>query len=183
MSDDARAEFVRRHLANREDHFARALRGARLGMLIGGMAFLLVAVACASVLVPAIRKPLIGDMPISVPVLLAALFAPCAVLFFVVAGKMAPYSERLLREGRPATATLVEVRGGRFSIKSHSGTIARSVLVLDVVVDGGAPYRVSHATYVPPRGVVKLRPAAVLPIRVDPRNPQDIAVLWDELGS
>ena len=54
-------------------------------------------------------------------------------------------------------------------------------LMLNVLVDGRPPYQV-QALYAPPTAkVAKLAPGTLLPVKVDPNQPELVAVDWDAL--
>ncbi len=54
---------------------------------------------------------------------------------------------------------------------------------LEVEADGQAPYTVQTSTAVPQTMLAQLQPGNRLALRVDPSNPQNIAIDWARFGS
>ncbi len=160
----------------------RAVAGARVGMWIAGSLFALVAIGCAVMLVPDVRASVMppADQGMVVFAIIAPTFAAGSVLFFAVARSYAGPPRWLETQGRPGRAVVREVKAARFALQSQNSTYSRSTLVLDVQLDGQAPYTVEHATFVPLSGYPRLRPGTSLPVRVHPSKPGVLLVLWDQ---
>jgi hypothetical protein len=84
----------------------------------------------------------------------------------------------LLQTGTPAAGT----------IKSFQDTGAlvnfnpQVIIELDVEADGQAPYSVQTSAAVPQTMLAQLTPGNKLAVRVDPSNPQNIAIDWARFG-
>lgn len=181
MDPRARAIEQARHYKELSgEHFRRTLRATRTTMRIVGALLLLLASAFAAMLVPAARAGVVGPaVPAAVFAILLPTFAIFGALCLIVASKYAPPSAALLAEGEPGRATLREVRGAALSVTTHSGTITRSALILDVDLPGSAPYRVVHRMFVPHDYVPMLRRGATLAVRVDRDKPARLVVDWE----
>lgn len=87
--------------------------------------------------------------------------------------------QRLLASGRAARAVILDVRP--LGIEVSAGPVpARLVeVVLDIEGGGGRPVTVQEA--VSELHLGRLLKGADVPVRVDPMDPQRVAVLWDTL--
>jgi hypothetical protein len=165
-----------------DDHFRDTIRQARVMNLVFGVVMAVLSVGLAVAALPIVQEAVTRRASPSGTIAFAASSVVCAIastLVFQLSKVYAPPSPRLMNEGLRGVATLREVRGGRFSIESRSGVIARSKLLLDVSVEGRPPYAVAHETFILPRHIPRLRPGATLPVRVDPTRPSTLAVDWD----
>jgi hypothetical protein len=84
-------------------------------------------------------------------------------------GRKAQY---LMQAGRVGTATVSGVR--------QTGTFVNNnpecELELDVTVDGGAPYRVTHRQVLSSVALPSFPPGASIPVRVDPEDPGSLVI-------
>jgi hypothetical protein len=86
---------------------------------------------------------------------------------------------RILRTGRPATAVVKHIgessQGGVITVNDQP------YLNLVLEVDDGVrtPYELSMDTIIPRYAVPRFQPGAVIPIKVDPEDPEKIAIVWD----
>lgn len=86
---------------------------------------------------------------------------------------------RILRTGRPATAVVK-----RIGESSQGGVITvndQPYLNLVLEVDDGVrtPYEVSFDTIIPRYAVPQFQPGAVIPVKVDPNDPEKVAIVRD----
>ena len=86
---------------------------------------------------------------------------------------------RLLAEGRSARARIVDVRPLGLQISSGPMPTRLVEVVLDIEEGGGVPVTVRDA--VSELHLGRLLKGATVPVRVDPFDPQRVAVLWDTL--
>jgi len=86
--------------------------------------------------------------------------------------------QQLLTSGTPATGTIKAFQ--------DTGTLVNFNplvnLTLDVEVEGQAPYTVQTSTSVPQVMLAQLQAGNTLPVRVDPTNPQNVAIEWARFG-
>jgi hypothetical protein len=172
-------EQARRYRKLSSDHFYRTLRSVRMTSTIVGVLFLLLAVAFAAMLLPGVRAAALGPSA-SAPVfaILCPMFVLAGVLMFFFASKLAPPSTQLLAGGLPGRATLHEVLATWLSVRTQSGSISQSALVLDVEVAGAPAYRVVHKIFVPFEHVALLRPGATFAVRVDRTKASRLVIDW-----
>ena len=80
--------------------------------------------------------------------------------------------QELLRCGRVGSATVTDVR--------QTGTFVNDnpecELELQVSVDGGLPYRVTHRQVLAMLALPGFQPGATVPVRVDPADPQVLVI-------
>ena len=99
---------------------------------------------------------------------------------------------RLLQKGLQARGIMLSVsrvgirQPGAVTLNTRAGLTTlrferRNVLV-DVEIPGQAPYEVQTATLIPSRLVADVIPGATLELRVDPKNPRNIAVVGLGVG-
>lgn len=86
---------------------------------------------------------------------------------------------RILRTGRPATAVVK-----RIGESSQGGVITvndQPFLNLVLYVDDGVrtPYEISLDTIIPRYALPRFQPGAVIPVKVDPNDPEKVAIVWD----
>ncbi|MCK4593462.1 hypothetical protein KAU45_03090 [bacterium] len=92
-------------------------------------------------------------------------------------------SKRIARFGRPAEAVVLAIgensEGGVVTINDQP------LLNLQLEVHDGAtpPYVVSFDTIIPRAAVPRFQPGAVIPIKIDPENPQKVIVDWQRGAS
>jgi len=84
------------------------------------------------------------------------------------------YTTEVLRTGRPAAAVVT------FAADGHRDDDARRLvyLELDVSAHGSRPRRVRTGDYVAPATLAALVPGATLEVKVDPADPDRVAVDW-----
>jgi hypothetical protein len=86
--------------------------------------------------------------------------------------KQALEARRLLQIGRRGLATVVAVRQTGVEVDDNPQT----ELDLQVVVDGVAPYEVTHRQVISRVAIDSFWPGAKVPIRVDPGDPTNVLV-------
>jgi len=103
-------------------------------------------------------------------------------------GQPAVY-DRLAAKGLPGRALVLSsfqmAQGVSFGLRRFQ----RRQMTIEIEVAGMAPYQLTN-TFLVPRGVVEPIPGASLDVAVDPKNPQNVAVLgpggftgpWIRLG-
>lgn len=77
-----------------------------------------------------------------------------------------------LKGGAPASATIVRMWDTGATVNDHPV----AGLELDVQPAGGASYRASITSMIPRLAAARYQPGAVVQVRVDPRNPQRVAL-------
>jgi hypothetical protein len=86
---------------------------------------------------------------------------------------------RILRTGRPAAATVKRIgessQGGVITVNDQPYLN----LVLEVNDGVHPPYEVSFDTIIPRYAVPQFQPGAVIPVKVDPNDPDQVAIVWD----
>ena len=92
-----------------------------------------------------------------------------------LAGRAVRGKDRVLRSGTAGTALVTLVADG------HQGNELQSLvyLELDVTVGDAAPYRVRTGEYLTAASAGSVAPGRSLAVRVDPTDPQRVAVDWD----
>jgi len=89
-----------------------------------------------------------------------------------------PTARRIRKHGRPARATVLAI-----GENSGGGVVTvndQPYLNLQVRVEDGyqAPYDVSFDTIIPRSLVPQFQPGAVIPVKVDPEDPQKVVIDW-----
>jgi hypothetical protein len=88
-------------------------------------------------------------------------------------------TRRILRTGRPATAVVKHIgessQGGVITVNDQPYLN----LVLEVNDGARTPYEVSLDTIIPRYAVPQFQPGAMIPVKVDPNDPEQIAIVWD----
>jgi len=109
---------------------------------------------------------------------LALVFLPMGIIFTLVGyftTRMSANREKLLETGLIGQATVESV--------SETGVFVNERpmirLHLLVSVPGRPPYTVAHSEVVPLMALTRIAAGSVLPVAVDPANPQKVAVDWD----
>lgn len=90
-------------------------------------------------------------------------------------GDMAAESQKaqhLMVSGRVGTATVNALRDTGMSINDNPVV----ELDLEVIVDGGVPYGVTHRQTISRLAVAGFQPGSSVPVRVDPMDPQSLIV-------
>ena len=92
----------------------------------------------------------------------------------ILAKQAAAYTAEVLRTGRPATGVVV------FAADAHHEDDARTLayLELDVSAHGATPRRVRTGNWVARGTLAALVPGTTLDVRVDPADPDRVAVDW-----
>lgn len=80
----------------------------------------------------------------------------------------------LLANGRPGTALLREVKDTGVDV--HGDSVIE--MTLDVTPAGGPAYQVRTATLVPAAVKARALPGATVPVRIDPAQPDSVAIDW-----
>jgi hypothetical protein len=115
----------------------------------------------------------------------AAIFVIGVILFVLFAalgkGGGGQY-DRLLKNGIPARGILLRVA----STGTKSGTPQRRFeqrqVYVDIEIPGRAPYETSASPYIPINLVRDVLPGATVELRVDPKNPNVIAIVGPGVG-
>lgn len=82
--------------------------------------------------------------------------------------------ETLLATGTPGTAFIREANDTGIDV--HGDSVVE--LTLDVTPQGGAPYEVRSASLVPANARARALPGATLSVRIDPTQPDSVAIDW-----
>lgn len=92
----------------------------------------------------------------------------------ILAKQATTFTAEVLRIGRPATGVVV------FAADGHREDDARKLayLELDVSAHGATPHRVRTGDWVAPATLRALVPGVTLEVRVDPADPDRVAVDW-----
>lgn len=92
----------------------------------------------------------------------------------ILAKQATAYTAEVLRIGRPATGVVV------FAADGHREDEARRLayLELDVSAHGAKPHRVRTGDWVAPSTLAGLVPGVALDVKVDPADPDRVAVDW-----
>lgn len=89
--------------------------------------------------------------------------------------KKARHKKPILAKGIDGTAIIVSLAAGGRANEFHSLVL----MELEVHVPGRSPYEVDTAEYVTAAGAGSLAPGNELVVKVDPDDPQKVAVDWD----
>ena len=81
-------------------------------------------------------------------------------------------SQRLMATGRQGTATVTGIRDTGLTVNENP----QVELDLQVSVDGGAPYAVTHRQVVSRVAIPAFQPGATVPVRVDPADPHTLLI-------
>ena len=81
-------------------------------------------------------------------------------------------AQHLMAAGRVGTATVTALRDSGMTINDHPVVD----LDLQVVVDGGVPYAVTHRQTINRLAIAGFQPGATVPVRVDPADPHSLIV-------
>ena len=81
-------------------------------------------------------------------------------------------SQRLMATGRQGTATVTAIRDTGLTVNENP----QVELDLQVTVDGGAPYAVTHRQVVSRVAIPAFQPGATVPVRVDPADPHTLLI-------
>jgi len=87
-------------------------------------------------------------------------------------------NKRILSSGRPATAMVKQI--GESSVGGTMTINDQPYLNLQLEVRDGStpPYTVSLDTIIPRSAVPQFQPGAMIPVKVDPNDPMNIAINW-----
>ena len=121
----------------------------------------------------------LGNIPYagSAMLLMGAIFAivgGALVVIGFVAGRRAAGTDRVLAAGIPGQATIT----GLTQTGMYLNEQPRIKMNLLVTLPGRAPYTVEHSEFVPLILLSRLTNGSPLAVRVDPANPQKVAVDW-----
>lgn len=89
-----------------------------------------------------------------------------------------PTTRRIRKTGRPATATVQSI--GESSLGGTTTVNDQPYLGLTLEVDDGhrAPYLVNIDTIIPRANIPQFQPGSVIPVKVDPKDPQKVVIDW-----
>ena len=89
-----------------------------------------------------------------------------------------PRTRRILKTGRPAQGTIQSI--GESGMGGTTTVNDQPYLGLTLEVDDGyrAPYIVSLDTIIPRAVLPQFQPGAVIPVKVDPEDPQEVRIDW-----
>lgn len=108
------------------------------------------------------------------------------VIFFIVIGAIAsPKNNRnkLLQKGLPARGILLAVQSmPAGSIGVGLQKLQQRVCVMDVEIPGRAPYEITVTALIPLNLVRDVLPGATVELRVDARDPNNIAIVGPGVG-
>ncbi len=97
-----------------------------------------------------------------------------------VAGNSDPARRRLLAEGRPARATIVDVRP--VGLQVEVGPVPSRLVEVDLAIEeNGQTRQVKVRDAVSEMHLGRLLKGSTVPVRIDPADPTRVAVLWDTL--
>ncbi|MGD8717346.1 MAG: hypothetical protein PVH29_00860 [Candidatus Zixiibacteriota bacterium] len=90
-----------------------------------------------------------------------------------------PKTRRILKYGRPAQAIVRSI--GESSLGGTTTVNDQPYLGLTLEVDDGyqAPYLVQVDTIIPRSLIPQFQPGAVIPVKVDPKDPQEVRIDWN----
>lgn len=88
-------------------------------------------------------------------------------------------AKRILRTGRPATAVLRSISESSTGFTININKQPYLNLVLEIIYAGSTPYEVSIDTIVPRTVLPQLKPGTELAVKVDPNDPERVAIVWD----
>lgn len=98
------------------------------------------------------------------------------VIGFLIIALVLRYVRRVsgasLKGGTPASATIVRMWDTGASVNDHPV----AGLELDIQPAGAPSYRASITSMIPRLAAARYQPGAVVPVRIDPRNPQRVAL-------
>lgn len=86
--------------------------------------------------------------------------------------------QQLLSTGTPGTGTITAFQDTGVLVNFNP----QVNITLDVEVEGQAPYTVPTQTSVPQVMLAQLQVGNRLPVRIDPTNPQNLAIDWSRFG-
>ena len=81
-------------------------------------------------------------------------------------------AQQLAVDGRPGTATIKAIRQTGMVINENP----QVELDLEVTVDGGEPYAVTHRQVIAMIAIPQFQPGQTVPVKVDPADPQTLVV-------
>jgi hypothetical protein len=141
---------------NRTGYFLFALFG------LGGIVFIIL-----GILIPSV----------------AATFLIIGVIWVLVTGGLIVYAIRQRRQGEhDRWLWQTGLRGKGTLVSAHSGALINDqplmTLELDVEVPGQAPRRVKRRLIISNFAVHVMQPGLVLPVYVNPQDPEDLLIVW-----
>jgi hypothetical protein len=94
------------------------------------------------------------------------------------AGQVDPFPsyDRLAAEGAPARGLVLQAKPYPKGALNCGRTFEHFQVVLDVELEGAAPYEVATSLFLP-RGLVSMVPGSALELRVDRKYPKRIAII------
>lgn len=144
------------------------MRGTRIGLLVGGGLSILIGVAS---LVWAVVD---SSMALAGGIMAGSFLLVGVVLYFAGRYVGGLDTSDILRDGTPGTAEVLSTRDTGVTINNFNFVIK---IKLRVTVPGRAPYEVTIRHVLTGRHMWgTIQPGMVLPVRVDPRNPNRVAI-------
>jgi hypothetical protein len=113
------------------------------------------------------------------PMIMGGTFLFVGLLLMIVGFLMragAAAKRQLLATGLPGEATVTGLR--QTGVSMNRGQYMQIGMQLSISVQGRPPYAVQHTEFVPMIMVGRLSTGAPLAVKVDPANPQRIAIDW-----
>jgi hypothetical protein len=101
------------------------------------------------------------------------------IYFTLVAEATRAREERLRGEGIPGLARVTEAWIMGKSGGAPLDMEERYKFEMEITVEGKAPYGVVHQQLVPHQVYHRVGKGALLPVKVDPENPEQVVILWD----
>ena len=130
---------------------------------------------------------------VSVGIGLAVTAVSLFFVFKVLSGlnKQSQQSQQLLQTGVPGQATVMQMGAAGMTVSQGARRSVQMNLVLQVQLAHNpsdyrqgppAPYQVQTALMVPEIAMPRLQPGSTVPVRVDPQNPQQVAIDFQGMG-
>jgi hypothetical protein len=94
-------------------------------------------------------------------------------------GESDPERARILATGRPAHATIVDVRP--LGLEVSAGPVPTRLVEVDIDIDGATGYPITVRDAISELHVGRLLKGMRVPVRVDPVDPKRVVVMWDAL--
>lgn len=142
----------------------------KAGFLFGGLVF----VVCAAAM--AVGAVLVDDTGARITLgILAVAFLATSTVFFWVAGKVGSIAnlEALRENGILGQGTILKLRETGITVNETNAVLAFTVMVQHA---GQAPYPVKFEQLVPRLAMGVIAPGRVVAVRVDPQNPDEVAI-------
>jgi len=121
-------------------------------------------------------------------ILISVVVAIVSILFVVKMlkglGDASKANRMILQNGRPAEGRLLQLGAGGMTVEQGAQRSLQVTLNIEVkLLDGSAaPYAVSVSPLVPEIALSRLQPGSTVPVKVDPMNPNSIAIDFPAMG-